>query len=63
MVRTLDSPESVAYELISATFRGQQPFGDLALVEETTLDDLVARLDEHVRDEAIVVGVLEPQAA
>lgn len=63
MLRTLDSPESVAFELISSTFRGQEPFGSLALVEQTTLDDLVARLDEHVRDDAMVVGVLEPAAA
>ncbi len=62
MLRAFDSPESVAYELISATFRDQKPFGGLELVESVTLDDLHVRLGEHVREDAIVVGLLEPQS-
>jgi len=60
MLRGLDSPESAAYALLVETFRGVPPLGIPEAIEGITLDELRARLDEHVRDEAIAVAVLRP---
>ncbi len=60
MLRSLDSPESVAYQLLNGAFRGEAPFEALAILDELTPDDLLARLEEHVREEARAVAVVHP---
>jgi len=60
MLQGLDSPENVAYTLLSDHFRGVPPFVALQLVDELTLDDLNRRLAEHVRADALAVAVVRP---
>jgi len=60
MLRGVDSPESVAYQLLHGAFRGEAPFEALELVDELTVADLLERLEEHVRDEARAVAVVHP---
>ena len=62
LLRSLDAPENVAGALLSDAFRGVAPFAALDLVESITLEDLQARLVEHVRDDAIAAAVVHPAA-
>ncbi len=63
LLRAVDSPENVAYSLISDCFRGSRPFASVELVEQLTLDELMRRLEEHVHDEAIATAVIRPASA
>jgi predicted Zn-dependent peptidase len=60
MLQGLDSPENVAYSLLSDHFRGVTPFVALQLVDSLSLDDLHRRLAEHVREDALAVAVVRP---
>ena len=60
ILRSLDSLEHVAFTLLSESFRGLAPFEELALVDAMTLEDLQARLDEHVVPDRIAVAVVRP---
>ncbi|MCB9899162.1 MAG: insulinase family protein [Planctomycetes bacterium] len=60
LLRATDSPETVCYELLSDHFRDAPPFCALSLVDSITEDDLLQRLREHVRDDAIAVSVVLP---
>ncbi len=60
MLQGLDSPENVAYSLLSDHFRGVQPFVALPLVDALRIEDLELRLREHVRQDALAVAVVRP---
>lgn len=60
LMRALDQPETVAYGLVSSCFRHMQPFSALGLVESVSVDDLMDRLHEHVRDDAFASAVVRP---
>ncbi len=60
LLRALDSPEHVAFGLVSETFRGSRPFEELDVIGSITPGDLHARLDEHVADSQIAVAVVRP---
>jgi len=60
LLRSLDSPETVASALLSDAFRGVPPFAALDLVEAITLEDLSRRLAEHVREDAIAAAIVRP---
>jgi len=59
-LRGMDLPENVAFSLISETFRGVAPLQAFNLIQELGMDDLVARLEAHVHDDAITVAVVRP---
>lgn len=60
LLRGLDTPENVAFSLISETFRGVAPLRAFELIGEISLDDLARRLASHAQDDAIAVAVLRP---
>jgi len=61
LLRAVDSPEHVAFSLVSESFRGVLPFEELDVVGSISPADLRARLDEHVSDEQIAVAVVRPR--
>ncbi len=61
LLRAVDSPEHVAFSLVSETFRGVRPFEELDVVGSIGPDDLRARLEEHVADEQIAVALVRPR--
>lgn len=60
LLRSMDSPESVALSLVGETLRGVPVFTELSLFDTLSPDDLGARLGEHVRDDALAVSVVRP---
>ncbi|MGQ0552022.1 MAG: EF-P 5-aminopentanol modification-associated protein YfmH [Planctomycetota bacterium] len=60
LLRSLDSPESVAWSLLSESFRGVAPLQELALLDAVSLADVQQRLEEHVRPQALAVAVVRP---
>ena len=63
LMRALESPEAVAHGLISSRFRGVEPFRVAAMVADVSLDEVHARLVEHVCDEAFAHAVARPSSS
>ncbi len=63
LMRSLDSPENVAFGMLSEHFHGLSPYAALELVEQITGDELDRRLAEHFRDDALAVSVVRPCAS
>jgi predicted Zn-dependent peptidase len=62
MLRALDAPETVAHGALSACFRNVSPFVVLDLVETLDQEELLARLSEHVRDDAMASAIVRPRS-
>lgn len=60
LLRATDSPETVCYELLTEHFRDTPPFSVLSLVESISERDLLERLHEHARDDAMAVALVLP---
>ncbi len=60
LLRAADSPEHVAFGLVSETFRSCRPFEELDVIGSITPADLHARLEEHAADSQIAVAVVRP---
>ncbi len=60
LLRELDGPESMAFALLGAHFRGLAPFEDVALLRALAPDELHARLVEHLREDCLAVSIVRP---
>jgi predicted Zn-dependent peptidase len=60
LLRSLDSPENLAFGMLSEHFHGLQPFSALDLVEHISIEELDERLSEHFREDAFAVSVVRP---
>jgi predicted Zn-dependent peptidase len=63
LLKATDSPETVCFELLSEHFRDTPPFCALALVDSISEADLLQRLHEHVREDALAASVVLPTDA
>lgn len=57
-LRMLNSPENIAHEFTRYNFRGGDLFAVLPLYESLTLEDINARLREHIDWEQLAVSIV-----
>ena len=63
MLRAIDSPESVAFGVLSACFRDMRPFAVVDQIESLTEDELLARLAELMGDDKLSTVIARPRSA
>ena len=61
MLRAVDSPESVAFGVLSACFREVEPFAVVDQISDITQDELLARLSELMVDERRSTVIARPR--
>jgi len=61
MLKTFDSPEKLALEMVSSFHKGTEFSDYLPALAETDATAVTERLDEHLREENVTLSVVSPQ--